>query len=220
MSAAVGIRLGLQERLRLHPPEVVEVVARVASLPDPSAHCLAGRAVERRWHVPVPGTPSSPGPPGVDSWVARHEANTAIALRALQQRPVRILVVDATGDLHPSLAPMLGSDAHLHLQVRAWCEHRNRCVRLIIPLLPHIKTSARGRRAATAHCSPRARLRVVLELRREACWSVVSHVHSHLILAQRARHPAVASGPRGEERQGHSNLPHRCKLRKDRRGLS
>jgi len=201
MSTTIGIRLGFQKRLRLHPPLVVEVIARVPSLPNPSAHCLAGWAGERRWHMPLPGAPS-PRLPGVDSWVARQEANTAITLSTLQNCPIRIFVVDTACDLHPSLAAMLGSDLHPHFHVSAWCEHRDRCVRLIVPLLPDIQPLVGGRGAAAAYCGPRARLRVVLELRREASRSIVSHPHCHLVFAHRHRHPSVTICTRGHECHG------------------
>jgi len=193
MCTAVGIGLGFRQRLRLHPPKVIEVVARVCSLPNPSAHCLAGRAIERRWHMPIPGTASTSRFPGVNSRVARQEANTAIALGTLQNRPIRIVEVDTACNLHPSLAAMLGGDLHRHLHVSAWCEHRDRRVRLIVPLLPDIQPSAGSRGAAATRCGPRARLRVVQELIREATWSIISHPYSHLILAHWRDHPSVAS---------------------------
>jgi len=212
VSTTVGIGLGFQEGLRLHPPEVVEVIARISSLPYPSAHCLASWAIERRWHMPVPGIAVSPRFPGVNCWVARQETDSAIALGALKKRPVRSFVVNSACDLHPSLAAMLSTELHLDPHVGAWCEDWDGRVCLLVPRPPLVQTLAGSRRAAAAHCGPRARLRVVLELVREASWSIISHIDSHLILAQRARYPAMAGYAHSEGCQSHSNLPHLCKL--------
>jgi len=205
MSTTIGIRLGLQEGLGLHPSKVVEVVARVSGLPNPSANCQPIRAVERGRHMPIPCIPVSPRFPRVNSRVARQESNTAIALGALQNRPIRVLEVDTACDLHPSLAAMLGGDAHLHPHVSAWSEHRDRRVRVIVPFLPDIQPLAGSRGAAATRCGPRARLRVVHELIRETIWSIISHPYSHLILAHGLHHPSVASSSRGKECQGQSN---------------
>jgi len=174
--------------------------------------------------MPVPGIPVSASSPRVDCWIARQEANTAIALGPLQQRPIRIFVVDATRDLHPSLATMLSRELHLDLQVSAWCEHWNRRVCFVVPLLPHIKTSVGGRRTAAACCGPRARLRIVHKLLRKPRWSIVPHPDSHLILAHRRRHPAVAGNSRGEECTGNHSMLHPenpdCKMEEERQRLT
>jgi len=169
--------------------------------------------------MPVPGIAVSPCSPGVNCRVARQEANTAIALGTLQKCPIGVFVVDAACNLHPRLAAVLSAEFHPHLQVSAWGEHRDRSVRLIVPLLPPVQTLAGGCRAAATHCGSRARLRIVHELLGEARWSIISHVYSHLVLAQRTCHPAMTGSARGEERQGQNGLPHPCKLMKVLREL-
>jgi len=129
------------EGLRLPSTDVVEVVAGVSYFPQPAAHRLVRRTCEGRRHTIRSGAPSSSGP-SVHCWIARQVTSGAIALRPIQERPIR-RIADLTPacDLEPRLAAMLDSHGWSDPQVRAWSQHRNAEPCRIIPLLPELKPS-------------------------------------------------------------------------------
>merc|ERR1719401_2230679 len=160
---------------------------------------------------------TGPAPPSVDFGVARQVSNAAIMLCSLQVQPTfrlwKVAFWPCVGglrqalDLHPTLAPMLGSERLSHFEVTARRDLGNSRISSIVPRLPSVQAvsvvvTVPG---STGTCS-RCRLWFVPQPSGHA---VDPMVLNHLIFALGDRHPAVTGGlGKGQRQEGHRNLPH------------
>merc|ERR1719367_1370248 len=104
------------------------------------AHSLVSWAREPRRHM-VPILAPRRFCPCIHCGVAWQESNLTIKRRPLQECPIRRLTdLRPTCDHHPGLPVVVSGEGEFELEIRARHELRNRHTRLIVILLPPVKT--------------------------------------------------------------------------------
>jgi len=140
--------------------------------------------------------------PRIHCGVARQESNLTIIRSPLQVRPIRRLAdLRPTCDHHPGLPVVVGSEPELELEIRAGHQLRDRHTRLIVILLPTVKTlSVAIISTGAAGARPCRRLWLVPEPAWHSC-----HVmpRCHVVLAHWLGHPPMACCPGDNKSQDH-----------------